>query len=431
LLEHGIEDDGNLSASSRSSQTRSFENAFDTIFYETDVGKLVPRSIICDTEPTVCDEIRTSGLRDLYHPESILSGKEDAANCYARGFYSIGRDLLEGVLDQVRKQCEKAESLQAFLIFHSFGGGTGSGFSSLLTEKLCSDFGAKSKLAAAIYPSPLISTAVVEPYNAVLMTHTSMDNMDVVFLMDNESIYKVCRNSLCIERPSYININRLVSQVVSTITSSLRFSGSLNVDLSEFQTNLVPYPRIHFPITSYSPVRTPEQAYHESNSVAEITERAFDRESQFVECKPSHGRYMACGLLYRGDVIPKEVNDAIAAVKNKRAVQFVSWCPTGFKVGINHRVPVIPPHSDLASTQRSLCVLSNNTAIGDIWESLDKKFDLMYNKRAFVHWYVNDGMEEGEFGEARENLAGLEEDYHGAYDMGTDADDVPDDETEY
>ena len=95
---------------------------------------------------------------------------------------------------------------------------------------------------------------------------------------------------------------------------------------------------------------------------------------------------MACGLLYRGDVLPKDVNAAIADVKMMRSVQFVSWCPTGFKVGINHRLPVVPPNSDLAVSTRSLCMLSNNTAIGDVWENLNKKFDLLFRKRAFVHW---------------------------------------------
>ena len=94
----------------------------------------------------------------------------------------------------------------------------------------------------------------------------------------------------------------------------------------------MPYPRIHFPLATYAPVISAEKAYHEQLSVAEITNACFEPANQMVKCDPRHGKYMACCLLYRGDVVPKDVNAAIATIKTKRTIQFVDWCPTGFKV---------------------------------------------------------------------------------------------------
>merc|ERR1712157_423301 len=241
-------------------------------------------------------------------------------------------------------------------------------------------------------PTPSLSTPMSPSCSTTKPSTTSAENLDI-------------------ERPTYTNLNRLLGQIISSLTASLRFDGALNVDITEFQTNLVPYPRIHFMLSSYAPIISAEKAYHEQLSVAEITMSVFESASMFVKCDPRHGKYMACCMMYRGDVVPKDVNASVATIKTKRTIQFVDWCPTGFKCGINYQPPTVVPGGDLAKVMRAVCMISNSTAIAEVFSRIDHKFDLMYSKRAFVHWYVGEGMEEGEFSEAREDLAALEKDY--------------------
>lgn len=404
--EHGIQPDGQLNPDGLNQ-----DGSFSTFFAEVGDNKHVPRTVFVDLEQSVIDEVRTGPYKELFHPEQLISGREDAANNYARGHYTVGKEIIDQTVDRIRKLADNCDGLQGFLMFHSFGGGTGSGFSSLLMERLSVEYGKKSKLQFSVYPAPQVSTVVVEPYNSVLTTHTTLEYADCSFMVDNEAIYDICKKNLGIVRPTYTNLNRIIAQVVSSITASLRFDGSLNVDLTEFQTNLVPYPRIHFPLVTYAPIISAAKASHEQMSVSEITNACFETTNQMVKCDPRRGKYMACCLLYRGDVAPNDVTSAIAAIKTKRTIQFVDWCPTGFKVGINHQAPTAVTGSEMSPVKRAVCMLSNTTAIADAWTRLDHKFDLMYSKRAFVHWYVGEGMEEGEFSEAREDLAALERDY--------------------
>lgn len=107
------------------------------------------------------DEVRTGAYRQLFHPSQLISGKEDAANNFARGHYTIGKDIIEHALDRIRKLTDNCIGLQGFFIYNSLGGGTGSGLGSLLMERLSVDYGKKTKLGLNIFPSPKISNACV------------------------------------------------------------------------------------------------------------------------------------------------------------------------------------------------------------------------------------------------------------------------------
>ena len=132
------------------------DDAFNTFFSETGAGKHVPRCVFVDLEPTVIDEVRTGTYRQLFHPEQLITGKEDAANNFARGHYTIGKEIVDLVLDRMRKLADNCTGLQGFLVFNAVGGGTGSGLGSLFLERLSVDYGKKSKLGFTIYPSPQV-----------------------------------------------------------------------------------------------------------------------------------------------------------------------------------------------------------------------------------------------------------------------------------
>ena len=148
-LEHGIQPDGQMPSDKT---IGGGDDAFNTFFSETGSGKHVPRCVFVDLEPTVVDEVRTGTYRQLYHPEQLISGKEDAANNYARGHYTIGKEIVDLVLDRIRKLADNCTGLQGFLVFNAVGGGTGSGLGSLLLEELRDEYPNHYLTAAALCP---------------------------------------------------------------------------------------------------------------------------------------------------------------------------------------------------------------------------------------------------------------------------------------
>uniref|UniRef100_G1QDF7 Tubulin/FtsZ GTPase domain-containing protein n=1 Tax=Myotis lucifugus TaxID=59463 RepID=G1QDF7_MYOLU len=149
------------------------DDSFNIFFSETDTDKHVPRAVLVGLEPRVIDEVHTGPYRQLFHPEQLVTGKEDAANNYACGCYTIGKEIIGLVLDQIQKPADQCTGLQGFVVFHSFGG-TGSGFTSLLMGCLQ---GKKSKLEFSTYIALQVSTDAGRNFHIECPTYTNLNHL--------------------------------------------------------------------------------------------------------------------------------------------------------------------------------------------------------------------------------------------------------------
>ncbi|KAK3921750.1 Tubulin beta chain [Frankliniella fusca] len=437
--EHGIDPTGTYHGDSDLQLER-----INVYYNEATGGKYVPRALLVDLEPGTLDSVRSGPFGQIFRPDNFIFGQSGAGNNWAKGHYTEGAELMESVLDVLRKEAEGCDCLQArlrdgFQMTHSLGGGTGSGMGTLIISKIREEYPDRIMATFSIVPSPKVvsstpnltlpdscalqvSDTVVEPYNATLSVHQLVENTDETFCIDNEALYDICFRTLKLTTPTYGDLNHLVSATMSGVTTCLRFPGQLNADLRKLAVNMVPFPRLHFFLPGFAPLTSRGSQQYRAITVPELTQQLFDSKNMMAACDPRHGRYLTVATVFRGRMSMKEVDEQMLNIQLKNSSYFIEWVPNNVKTAVCD----IPPRGlKMAAT-----FIGNSTAIMELFYRVSEQFTAMFRRKAFLHWYTGEGMDEMEFTEAESNLNDLVAEYQQYQEASADTYDTEEEEEE-
>jgi tubulin beta len=167
--------------------------------------------------------------------------------------------------------------------------------------------------------------------------------------------------------------------------------------------NLIPFPRLHFFMVGFTPLTSRGSQQYRALTVPELTQQMWDAKNMMCAADPRHGRYLTASALFRGRMSTKEVDEQLLNVQNKNSSYFVEWIPNNVKSSVCD----IPPKGlKMAAT-----FIGNTTAVQEMFKRVSEQFTSMFRRKAFLHWYTGEGMDEMEFTEAESNMNDLVSEY--------------------
>jgi len=396
-LEHQINLDGR-------SDIEQEDYSFRTFFDENSLGQYVPRGLLLDLEPSVCDQVLNTDMKKFFDPEKIVYAPECGANVYARGKYIASKFIHPQMLTQVRKTMENCNSLAFIKLVNAGGGGTGSGYTVRLADGIVNDLSYERIMSFCLQTPETLSTSPTEYYNNLLyLAEGCVDgSIEYEVCFDNEALYKFVPQGC---QATYWHVNQLISFTASGLTQNLRYHGELHCDIENMKTNCVPFASLNQLLMTYSPLNTGKKKI----DTKLVTWESFRPSNQFLSLDFDKSLHIACALLYRGRTYAALVDETLNTLKH--TIKFVQWMPTGYKVGINWAPIVYQENCPWAEPKIAVTKVCNHGAICQMIERYKTNCEKSYDYKAFFHHYLQAGMEEGAFTEATEQATKIIDQY--------------------
>ncbi|EJD53246.1 tubulin gamma chain [Auricularia subglabra TFB-10046 SS5] len=403
--EHGISKDGILEEWATEGGDRK-----DVFFYQADDEHYIPRAILIDLEPRVITNITSSS--QLYNPENIYLSKDGggAGNNWAAG-YTIGERIYEEVMEMVEREAEGSDSLEGFMLMHSIAGGTGSGLGSYILERLNDKFPKKLIQTYSVFPNHQEPDVVVQPYNSLLTLKRLTNHADSVVVLDNGALARIAADRLHLQNPSFDQTNQLVATVMAASTQTLRYPGYMNNDLVGIVASLIPTPRCHFLMTSYTPF-TGDQIDQAGSAksvrkttVLDVMRRLLQPKNRMVSTIPNKTAcYISILNIIQGDVDPTDVHQSLLRIRERQLANFIPWGPASIQVALTRKSPYVT-----ASHRVSGLMLANHTSIATLFQRMLDQYDRLRRRNAFLDQYKKYKIFENDFSEFDDSRATVDE----------------------
>jgi len=380
-----------------------------SVHFEENHDRWIPRCLFLDTESTVIDEVLQTGkLSKILTRECMVAGQECASDSFGRGYHGCYPLLRAQVINKIRRLCERCNFLNCVNIVSSICGGTGSGVATRMVSDLKDIIDPKITIGShQHFPSKNYCDVITEPYNAIMTMAAGKSMYSLRLVYDNEVICNLVNpllNKYVSRSTTFSDINHLVGLVCSGLTAGMRFRSPGGVtSISRLQTNLVPFPAINLVSAAICPL------WHQSSnrliSADTVTCEALFEQGELsgIDTLRPGGKYIACSLFYRTQEMRINNCDPKIAMK----MPFVSWVP----MGIEHSVCREPmrhhtEHLHYIQPHLSVLKITNHTSMATQTIShILTKFSGLFAKRSYLHWFISEGMTEGEFSDAEEDIA--------------------------
>jgi tubulin gamma len=389
----------------------------DVFFYQSDDTRYIPRAILLDLEPRVINSIQTGPYKNIYNPENFFVGQAGigAGNNWAAG-YAAGDQVQEEIFDMIDREADGSDSLEGFMLLHSIAGGTGSGLGSYILERMNDRFPKKLIQTYSVFPDTQSADVVVNPYNSLLALRRLTQNADSVVVLDNGALSRIVADRLHVQEPSFQQTNQLVSTVMSASTTTLRYPGYMHNDLVGIVASLIPSPRCHFLITSYTPFtgdNINQAKTVRKTTVLDVMRRLLQPKNRMVSITPSKSScYISILNIIQGEADPTDVHKSLLRIRERRLASFIPWGPASIQVALTKKSPY------LQHTHRvSGLMLANHTSVASLFKRIVQQYDRLRKRDAFLEQYKKeapfaDGL--GEFDEARSVVIDLVAEYEAA-----------------